>query len=223
MRIFLISFFLLFISSKILAQNNPYSFFAAGHVSGKPGKNNPGIHPPFKQKFSYIQSRPEIILGFFTGDIVSTGPTAQDWAEVDADIDTLGLPVYFAVGNHDMEDRPLYEGIYGDTYYSFLLEGDLFIVLDPNIDEWNISNAQLTFFENTLNDNADEVDNIFVFFHQLLWWESNNSYSNFYPNSFAGRADSINFWTEIEPLAHQLSNNVVFIAGDIGAAPWSLW
>ena len=221
MKLLLISFLFFFTINSALAQNNPYSFFVAGHVYGKPGVNNTGVHPPFKQKFSYIQSRPEIILGVFTGDIVFPNPVAQDWDEIDADIDTLGLPVYFAVGNHDMENRPLYESRYGDTYYSFLLEGDLFIVLDPNIDEWNISGDQLTFFDTTLTNHADQVDNIFVFFHQLLWWESDNIYAGYNPNSFAGRADSINFWSEIEPLAHQLSNNVVFITGDIGSAPWS--
>ena len=61
--------------------------------------NNIGFHPPFKQKFNYILSRPEIEFGVLTGDIVSPFPSIQDWDEIDADIDNLGLPVYFAVGN----------------------------------------------------------------------------------------------------------------------------
>lgn len=36
-----------------------YSFLVADHTYGKPGVNNKGFHPPFKDKFQYIQSRPE--------------------------------------------------------------------------------------------------------------------------------------------------------------------
>lgn len=215
-----IVFFLFGIS--LYAQNDSilYSFFVAGHTYGKPGINNVGFHPPFKQKFDYIQSRPEIVFGVLTGDIVSPNPTAQDWDEIDADIDTLGLPVYFAVGNHDMENRPLFESRYGITYYYFIYQNDLFIVLDPNIDGWNISGEQLQFLQDVVNENAPTTDNIFVFFHQILWREANNQFNYIHWNSDAGRGDSVNFWTEVEPLFRYLPNNVVMFAGDLGAS-WS--
>lgn len=197
-----------------------YSFFIAGHTYGAAGVNNPGLHPPFIEKFEYIQSREEIKFGVFTGDIV-VDPSAEDWDEVDADIDSLGLPIYFAVGNHDMIDRPLFESRYGDTYFHFIYENDLFIILDPNLDEWNISGDQLVFLENVVDSNAQFVDNIFVFFHQILWWENDNLYEDITPNSFSGRADTINFWSEIEPIFNVLPNQVVFCSGDFGAAYWS--
>jgi len=201
--------------------SSTYSFFIAGHTYGQPGVNNVGLHPPFKAKFDYIRSRDEIKFGVLTGDIVSPGPIAQDWDEVDADIDSLGIPVYFAVGNHDMENRPLFESRYGSTYYSFLYENDLFIILDPNIDGWSILGDQLVFLENTVESNYQSVDNIFVLFHQLLWWENENIYGPFKPNSTAGIIRPTNFWTVIEPLFHELPNNVVFCGGDMGAAWWS--
>jgi hypothetical protein len=58
-------------------------------------------------------------------------------------------------------------------------------------------------------------------FHQLLWWDSGNKYSKIKANSFEGRAASVNFWSEVEPLFHRLPNHVVFFAGDMGAASWS--
>jgi len=198
-----------------------YSFFIAGHTYGAPGVNNTGLHPPFKEKFVYIQNRTEIKFGVLTGDIVSPQPIAQDWDEVDTDIDSLGLPVYFAVGNHDMENRPLFESRYGDTYYYFIYENDLFIVLDPNIDGWSILGPQLEFLQDVVYGNYELVDNIFVFFHQLLWWENDNIYKPYKPNSTAGVIRPTNFWTEIEPLFNQLPNQVVFCAGDMGAADWS--
>ncbi|MCA1759949.1 MAG: T9SS type A sorting domain-containing protein, partial [Bacteroidales bacterium] len=198
-----------------------YSFFVAGHTYGQPGAKN-GLHPPFKKKFDYIRKRREIKFGVFTGDIVAANPTADDWDKVDADIENLGLPVYFTVGNHDMENRELFENRYGNTYYSFSFENDLFIVLDPNLDGWNISGEQLVFLKNTLNDNNSITNNIFVLFHQLLWWENNNAYAKIGPNSFEGRADSINFWNVIEPMFSKLPNEVFMFAGDVGAGSWAV-
>jgi hypothetical protein len=79
----------------------------------------------------------------------------------------------------------------------------------------------LTFLTNTINNNRLQVDNIFVFFHQLLWWKNNSVYTDFRPNSFAGKADSINFWTEMEPKFSALDNHVFMFAGDMGAVDWS--
>jgi len=93
-----------------------YSFFIAGHSSGKFGENNVDLYPVFKEKFGYIQNREEMQFGFLLGDIGSPHKTAQDWDEEDADNNSLGFPVFFAVGNHDMENRPLYENRYGISY-----------------------------------------------------------------------------------------------------------
>ena len=197
-------------------KDTSYSFFIAGHTYGKPFIENDGFHPPFKSKFDYIQSRTEIEFGVLLGDIVWL-PSEKDWDEVDRDIETLGLPIYIAAGNHEMKDADLFEKRYGETYYSFIHKNDLFIVLNPNLDYWNISGNQLNFLKKCVIDNSNNVDNIFVFTHQLLWWDENNKYSEICLNSVEDRDSSMNFWTEVEPIFHNLPNNVVFCAGDIGA------
>ena len=197
-----------------------YSFFIAGHIYGTPGTDSLGFHYPFKEKVPYLQNRSDIEFGIFTGDIVKH-PDEEHWDAIDSDIVYLNLPIYFAVGNHEMYDRPLYESRYGDTYYSYYYNNDLFIILDPNIDEWNISGEQLIFLQNTLTNNNSNTNNIFVMFHELLWWDENNMFSDIGINSTEWRADTINFWTEIEPLFHNLNNNVIMCAGDIGASPTS--
>jgi len=211
--------FLLAVFSGI-AQNDStlYSFFVAGHTYGNPGVNNKGFHPPFKDKFGYIQNRTEIKFGILTGDIVSPNPVAQDWDEVDADIALLGLPIYFAVGNHDMENRPLFESRYGSTYYDFIYKKDLFIVLDPNISGWSIKGIQLQYLKDLLDKKSISVDNIFVFFHQIIWRESNNAFNHILFNSNAGRLSPVNFWPEIEPLFSKLSNDIVMFSGDVGVS-----
>ena len=159
-------------------------------------------------------------FGVLTGDIVVTG-TNKDWDEVDSVLKELDVPVYFAVGNHDVKNRKLFEERYGKTYFSFVFQNDLHIILDPNLDNWNISNGQLVFLVKTLIDYLPDTGNIFIYFHQLLWWEKDNRYAHVRMNSKSGRDDKINFWTEIEPLFHNLKNKVTMFAGDIGAASWS--
>ena len=219
-----IIFLLLLIPFNILSGQNSsikYSFFIAGHTSGTPGVNNIGLHPAFKDKFDYIQSRDEIKFGVLLGDIVvQGGATPEEWDEVDADIESLGLPVYFAAGNHDVENRPLFESRYGPTYYSFTFHNDLFIVLDPNIDGWSIKGEQLDFLESVI-DSSQNVNNIFVMFHQLLWCSSGDKYSNVTPNSYEGLIKPANFWNDIYPLFRSLPNEVFMCAGDMGATSWS--
>lgn len=201
------------------SKDNPktdYSFFIAGHTYGKPGVDNIGVHPPFKVKFGWIKNDTLIHFGVFTGDIVIRG-TEQNWNEIDDDISYLGITVHFAVGNHDMSNRKLFESRYGPTYKSFFYHSDLFIILDPNLDQWNISGNQLEFLKFELDNNCHKVENIFVFFHQLLWWKPDNLYRNVSLNSTEGRADTINFWSEVEPLFRKLDNNVIMFAGDVGA------
>lgn len=197
-----------------------YSFFVAGHIYGNPATTEPGIYPIFKDWFDYIKSDSSIKLGIFTGDIVKNG-TGEEWDAVDKDIAGLTMPVYFALGNHDNKNRELYIERYGNTYFDFTNENDLFIVLDPNIDGWNISGAQLDYLKQLLSDISPYTKNMFVFFHQLLWWKGDNNYRNVKPNSFEGKSDSINFWSDVEPLFNNLTSNVAMFAGDVGAASWS--
>lgn len=193
-----------------------YSFFVAGHSYGHPGTNNAGLHPPFVSNFDLIKNDSLMDFGFLTGDIVSFS-TNFDWNEVDAQLEDLQMPVYFAAGNHDLTNRALYENRYGSTYYSFVHENDLFITLDPNYDQWNITNDQLIFLDSVLALHAESVNNIFVFFHQVLWWSPENEYASVTVNSVNDKADTINFWSEVEPRFNALENNVYMFAGDVGA------
>jgi len=195
-----------------------YSFYVAGHTTGKPGVDNEGLHPPFRAQFDFINNESTIEFGIFTGDIVSES-NERNWNEAEADIALLNKPVFFTAGNRDIGDRALFESRYGITYNSFIANNDLFIILDPNLDNWNISGNQLAFLQNTLNANRANVDNVFIFFHQLLWWSPDNIYQRVIPNSLSGRGEEVNFWDEVEPLLNNINNDVFLFAGDVGAFP----
>lgn len=198
-----------------------YSFFVAGHTYGAAGVDNEGLHPPFVEQWDYLNAYQHLELGVLTGDIVSAQPTIEDWEEVDEDLALLDVPTYFAVGNHDMENRPVFEERYGDTYYSFLKRGDLFIILDPNIDGWSITGDQMLFLQETLEDSAPAAKNVFVFFHQMLWWQDDNIFSQVALNSSAGMGSDVNFWSHVHPLFDALSQDVYMFSGDLGAGSWA--
>lgn len=213
--------FLIGIIGCFLKPSKRYSFFLAGHTYGKAGVNNEGLHPPFVMHYKAINDNSSIELGFLLGDIVSPHPKAQDWIEVDQELESLSIPVHYVVGNHDMENRAVYESRYGKTYYSFVHKSDLFLVLDPNIDEWNITGEQLHFLKETLEAHRETADNIYVFFHQVLWFDQTHGYNNIHTNSMSGRAAKINFWTELIPMFDALNKNVFMFAGDLGAGTWA--
>jgi hypothetical protein len=194
-----------------------YAFFAAGHVYGHPKDKDDVIHPPFTERGYLIRQDPDMALGFFTGDIVRRA-RAEEWDQVDGFLASLPVPVYFAAGNHDMVNRELFERRYGRTYFSFVHDNGLFIVLDPNLDGWNISGEQLAFLKETLRRHWNK-DHVFVLTHQILWWDKKPFFRHFTPNSDMGRAEKINFFEELEPLFLALDKPVFFIAGDTGAFP----
>ncbi len=204
------------LNSCFLSKNTDYSFVIAGHTYGKPYVNNIGFHPPYKTKLQEYMLTSKVDFGFLLGDIVWL-PTDKDWDEIDKDIDSIGIPFYLVCGNHEMKDSVMFVNRYGPTYYHFTKNHDLFIVLNPNISSWNIDGRQLQELKQILSKYSKKTDNIFVFTHQLLWWDYDNKYSDITLNSLEDRDENLNFWSEIEPLFHELDNNVVFCAGDIGA------
>ncbi|MEP3208461.1 MAG: metallophosphoesterase [Maribacter sp.] len=202
-------------------EQKPYAFFVAGHVYGFPGesKNNIGVHPPFKKRLDLIRNNSLIEFGVFTGDIVEDGTKETEWDELDADIAYINKKVYFAPGNHDIgnsKGRAIFKKRYGNSYRSFVHKNDLIIILDPNLDKWNISEDQLSWLKNVIERNAHEVDNIFVFFHQLLWWTKDGVFKNYPINSTSGRAENVNFWSEIYPLFENTNKPTFMFAGDTG-------
>ena len=196
-----------------------YSFFVAGHTYGVPNVNNEGVHPPFKSWFPEINSR-NLDFGIFTGDTVMRS-TAADWDEIDADLAELTLPVYFAVGNHDMGKRELFVSRYGPTYHSFEHKGDLFIILDSELDPGNISGEQLAFLEETLR--SAEARNVFVFMHMVIWVREGTPYYELKGelNNKKRYDFRSNFWSEVEPLFRELESEVYVVAGDVGV-PWAM-
>ena len=152
-----------------------YSFFSAGHTSGNPLKPQLGLYPPFVNYFPTINHNVKIDLGFLTGDLVRKG-TPKEWDAAQNDLKNLKKTIFIAAGNHDMGLE--FVTRFKEYYYSLKHKNDLFIVLTPGLDDWNISGEQFNFLKKTLDDNAASVNNIFILLHELIWWSPTNRYKN---------------------------------------------
>jgi hypothetical protein len=195
---------------------SPYRFFVAGHTYGIKEKVVPGLHMPFVAQFDYLNQYPDMRFGVLTGDIVYYSNDTS-WNNVDQQLTQLRVPVHFTTGNHDEGHKSPYKDRYGITYSSFEQENDLCIILNPGLGGWNIWGEQLAFLQQTLAT-APKYDNIFLFFHHLVWWAPDNEYQQFRPNSLDGRAPDVNFLSEIMPLLIATEKPVYCFAGDVAAA-----
>ena len=197
------------------ADVEPYSFFVAGHVSGKPSVDNAGFHPPFKQKLSqFMASDTPADFGVLTGGVVYRS-TQKDWAEIDRELEHLNVPVHIAAGNNDRGGAFIKQR-QKDAYYAFEQGPDLFIILEIDLKSWSVNGAQLDFLKNSLSDAASHR-NVFIFMHQLAWWEPENAFSCAQINSVAGKKGPSNFLPEIMPILKAIEQDVYVFAGDTGA------
>lgn len=192
-----------------------YRFFVAGHTYGVHPKPVPGLHMPFVAEFDYLNSQENLSFGVLTGDIVYHSRDTS-WDQVDRQLAQLQVPVYFTTGNHDEGHKSPYKERYGITYYAFEQGNDLHLVLNPGLGGWNIWNEQMTFLQEQLAT-AEDHQNIFLYFHHILWWEKDNQYAAYPPNSLDGRAPTVNFWPEVMPLLEACDRPIYCFAGDVGA------
>ncbi len=207
------------VSLPFIAGAERYSFFVAGHTYGVPEVDNPGVHPPFKALLPQLNSS-RLDFGVFTGDIVIRS-TPANWDEIDADLAELTPPVHFVVGNHEMTGKDVFVSRYGPTYYGFEHRGDLFIVLDGELNQDGIVGEQMTFLQDTLDGN--DWQNVFVFVHKLIWIIEDTPYYILQSriNGTVGYNFQSNFWSEVEPLFRNLDAQVYVIAGDVGVT-WAM-
>ncbi len=192
-----------------------YSFFSAGHTYGSPDIYQVGLHTPFVDYIPKINAYPKIQLGFLTGDVVKTSNVPY-WDAAEQDIAKLDVPVFIAAGNHDMGSE--FVKRFNNYYYSFVKNNDLFIVLTPGLGAWNITGDQLDFLTSTLDNNYSNVNHIFIFLHELIWWSPTNEYSNVIINSKGYYPGSTNFESVVKPLLRSYPKDVTIFAGDLGAS-----
>jgi len=214
------------INGKILDSNNvpeKYSFLVCGHIYGDP---NPSVYPSasFHANMNMMNNTD---AKFF----VSLGDMLRISNEEHADnfkksIATLRMPLFNAVGNHDVSNREFYENNFGRTYYDFTYGSEKYIFLDTELSaKGEIIGDQMEYFMRACEEalKNPDISNVFIFSHKLIW-SVKSDYQIVYKHSNAPYYfDTTSFIDNIEPILNQLAKKkaVYWISGDIGVQ-WSL-
>lgn len=191
-------------------------FFIAGHTYGSIYSQKEIIYPKF---YSWLNSNKfQISEGFFAGDFIKNF-NEENIIEFNNKISDFKFNAFFAPGNHEFNQenkRKLFKKHFGKSYYSYQNNKNLFIILNPYINDWSIKNEQLIFLKNKIIKNQLNVRNIFLIFHPAIFFEKYKIKIS--PNSYYGY-EKTNFWSEIYPFLQKFENNFYLISGDLGAYP----
>jgi len=152
----------------------PFTFAVFG--DNRPESADKRLPWVFKQILGEIRRlHPAFVVT--TGDLIYGSETDTALVEREYDealplVKDLGVPVYFATGNHEIRKSAANEAIYrkrvcDKLYYSFDYGNAHFIILDGDIvgQEHRITGDQFDLFEKDLQQ-AQSAKHIFVFQHQ---------------------------------------------------------
>lgn len=109
-------------------------------IGDRTGGHRPGIFADAMAKINLLQ--PEFVVS--VGDLIEgytedSQTLEQQWDELDSMVDSLDMPFFYTVGNHDISNnvmRDLWRQRLGKDYYAFIYKNVLFLSLnteDPPI------------------------------------------------------------------------------------------
>ncbi len=159
--------------------NNPDNFqFAI--VADRTGGHRAGIFKSAITKLNLLQ--PEFVMS--VGDLIEGASTNTDpnslnkmWNEFDSIVQKLQMPFFYVPGNHDTGSQTmlkLWKERLGEPYYHFIYRDVLFLCLDsedPPTGTANLSQEQLSYFQNILEKNPS-VRWTFLFVHRPDLWSN---------------------------------------------------
>lgn len=136
----------------------------------------------------------------------------------------LQMPLFNAVGNHDLSNGNMYETIYPKTFFEFKKNTELFIVLNTELNDGSIKGEQFELLKNSINKAKKEnLKNIFIFSHRPVWAEGSPKYSKLFNGNTHSQFGSPNFEKEIHPLLEASTIPVYWISGSMADAPASFF
>jgi hypothetical protein len=202
-----------------------YSFIVSGHFHG--ASSNISTFPA-----SSLQANIDTLNSLKPSFLMSLGDMFLDVNAAYLDhyqkslFSKLKMPLFNAVGNHDLANGNMYEKVYGITYFSFKVRSEFYIVLNTEIDDGSITDEQLKFFKNEMTAaSLAETKNIFIFSHRPVWAENNKRYKQLFPGNTRTAIGSNNFENAIKPVLSELAKtkNVFWMSGSMGGGPASFF
>ena len=139
-------------------------------------------------------------------------------------LSALPFPIFNVPGNHDVEDRALYEKRFGKTYYTFRYGPARLIFLDTEIKTCQINTAQQEMLAKALAKGLRDRDthSILIFLHKTLFFQNDYLFSrqkNWAMPNVWSCYNATNFKRIMEEkiLPAAKKKPVYLFAGDVGA------
>lgn len=202
-----------------------YSFIVSGHFYG--ASSNASTFPA-----SSLQANIEQLNDQHATFLMSLGDLFMDVNEQYLNhyqkslFNKLNLPLFNAVGNHDVSNGNKYEKIFGPTFFSFRKGTELFFVLNTEINDGSIKDEQLHLLKNQLQPAAlTGIKNIFIFSHRPVWAEQLKKYEKLFSGNTRSSFGKNNFTEDILPLLQAVSKerNVCWMSGSTAGGPASFF
>jgi Icc-related predicted phosphoesterase len=163
----------------------PFHFIAYGDTRFHDPRDFEAANPPVRQALvqAIAQADPAFIC--FTGDIVYNGYDTDDWKVWDSETSVWRdkkIPVYPALGNHDLHGREKialanyfqrFPDLINARYYSVSAANTLLLVLDSALDE--TSGPQGQWLAGKLDTIPPDVDFVFLMLHHPPYTSSSDA------------------------------------------------
>jgi Icc-related predicted phosphoesterase len=163
----------------------PFHFIACGDSRFHDPRDTQAANPPVRQALvqAIAQASPAFIS--FGGDIVYNGYDANDWKVWDSETAvwrTNKIPVYPALGNHDLHgDEKValanyfqrFSDLKNSRYYSVRAANALMLMLDSSLDE--ASGPQGQWLTQKLDHIPGDVDFVFIVLHHPPYTSSSDA------------------------------------------------
>ena len=153
----------------------PFQFVAYGDSRFHDPQDTEAANPAVRQALVQAIAKVNPVFVSFGGDIVYNGYDEDDWKVFDSETAAWRekkIPVYPALGNHDLHGDPQialanffrrFPDLQGSRYYSVRASNALLLVLDSSLDE--IAGPQGQWLAQKLDNVAGDVDFVFLVFH----------------------------------------------------------
>lgn len=207
-------------STPLENNDEPIKFLVSGHIYGKPGEDDFHPSPTLLRNISLLRlENPDFVV--FLGDTVWK-PSNENFDLLDLLIlDPFEVPVFNAVGNHDVTKRDLYQSRYGNTVYAFVYKHQLFFILDTTLKYYDLNADQLSFVENTIEDQIQisDITTVNIFMHHVLFLDEGEVSGKQLLKPNEGDGTSAAFHEFLQSTIYPISQSIpVYIyAGDVGA------
>jgi len=200
-----------------------YSFIVSGHFYGNQSNKTGYPCNTLLANLDWInQSKANALfcLGDMFLDVTNDIPYYKE-----SFFNKLQIPLYNAVGNHDLSAE-VYQQNFGDTYYYFMVNKDIHLILDTELDNGNIEGKQLELLKEVLNIvNQQTINNVFIYAHRTLWAKHFKELEGLFKDNTQSVLGN-NFKADILPLLNQikLKSKIYWFSGSIGGdAPSSFF